>query len=109
MNSNLKQISPGVLLMTTVAVCLPAPAGVPNDAVPQATVSYADLDLSRADGVERLYRRLEVAATIVCQAPDPRLASIVRWTACKQRALERAVAAVSLPALSRLHTARTGN
>jgi UrcA family protein len=42
------------------------------DDLPTRTVHYADLDLTRPEGVARLERRIAAAARSVCPTDDPR-------------------------------------
>lgn len=84
---------------------LPAFAGAPSDEVPRITVSYADLDLTRAEGAQTLYRRLRAAARQVCDAGhDMRaLAERARYRACVDKALEEAVRTIDRDVLTALH------
>ena len=76
---------------------------------PRIVVSYADLDVSRADGVKVLYRRIQAAAANVCEEFDGRrLEQKILFRNCKLDATNNAVASVSLPALSDIHAARVG-
>jgi len=88
----------------------PALAAEAEDSAPRKiTVQYADLNLSSAQGVERLYFRITAAASQVCAVSGSRL--LQHWLQariCTNQSIERAVAAVDLPALTALHTAKTG-
>jgi UrcA family protein len=76
---------------------------------PQVTVSYHDLDLSRPEGTQELYRRLQHAARRVCpQAPTMDLMGQSLARQCLNEALERAVQQVNLPQLLALHRAQSG-
>jgi UrcA family protein len=63
--------------------------------VQSETVSYADLDLSRAEGVKTLMRRIDGAAKDVC-GPEP---DIREWRspyqACVKSAVDQALADVN--------------
>lgn len=68
-------------------------------------VQYADLDLTRDPGVERLYARLRQAADSVCALPGTRdLASRAHEASCRSRALDEAVARVHNARLTARHT-----
>jgi UrcA family protein len=69
---------------------------------PTKTVHFADINLSSAQGAAKLYRRLELAAGMVCvQYPDSPDPSIRRaHDKCTHEAIERAVAKVDRPALN---------
>jgi UrcA family protein len=89
------------LALTCVAYAGPAPDR------PQVVVHFADLDLSRSKGVAVLYQRLRAAAETVCAPLDDRdLVRHMRFKACVQSALNRAVAEVDRPALTEYHRAR---
>lgn len=76
---------------------------------PQVVVSYADLDVSRPEGVKVLYRRIQAAAASVCEEFDgQRLEQKALFRSCKFDATNSAVSTISLPALSEIHAARTG-
>ena len=76
----------------------------------QVTVSYRDLDLSRAADVRTLYRRLENAAASACQqVPQYELARHLAYTRCVHAALDSAVASIRSPELLALdRAARAG-
>jgi UrcA family protein len=78
--------------------------------VPKQVVRFADLNLDSLTGASTLYRRIEGAAERVCGGPrDVRELSIaVRFSSCKERAIERAVDAVNSSVLTSLHLAKTG-
>jgi len=74
--------------------------------VPQISVSFKDLDLSRAADAKVLYRRLQSAATDVCQpVPAKELSRTLAWKQCYNAALERAVMQINAPQLVALHRA----
>jgi UrcA family protein len=54
---------------------------------PTAIVSYADLDLSRAEGVAELDRRLMGAARIVCRPHQAYLEHFESVKRCREQAL----------------------
>jgi UrcA family protein len=77
-------------------------------AVPQQTVEFADLDLSKAEDTQRLYRRLRTAAAEVCSQFKDRSgpAMRARRLSCESTALENAVATIAHPTLTSLHIAK---
>jgi UrcA family protein len=90
-----------------VAVCglLPALAlasPFPNDDVRTARVRFGDLDLNSPAGAERLYRRLSIASRDVCGDSSEIIAleELADIRACRNEALEDAVARVDRPLLT---------
>jgi UrcA family protein len=79
-----------------------------TDAPPKRVVHFADLDLSRIEGVTILYARLRMAAHIVCRPLDSRILLVDDESrACMDKAIADAVAGVNRPLLSRYHQLRT--
>jgi UrcA family protein len=73
------------------------------------TVQFGDLNLANPQGVERLYRRIVVAAQQVCDSRQARsLQAQALDSICTKQSIAHAVAAVGQPALSALHAAKTG-
>ena len=71
-------------------------------------VSYADLDLTRKEGVETLYSRIRVAANEVCDLTNSRLVGrLVMANRCKQEAIGRAVEDANLAELTTFHLSMT--
>lgn len=88
------------------ADCLGAPAV--SDAVPARDINYADLNLSRPADAALLYRRIEGAASMVCEVYSSRdLARNLRFRHCVANAIDRAVADVHAPLLTQRHAALT--
>jgi len=87
-----------------------AHAAAPLDDAPAIVVSYSDLDLTSSAGVKTLYNRIEFAARQVCPFDgDMQLQRIAFARACRDAAVERAVAQVhsgQLAALSAGHAKR---
>jgi UrcA family protein len=87
------------------AVCL---LGTLAWAGPPATrsveVGFRDLDLNTPSGAAKLYRRIQAAARNVCQyePASPRAQSI--WQYCVLPTVNAAVANVSSPLLTELHS-----
>jgi UrcA family protein len=69
------------------------------------TVSFADLDLSRAAGAQALYKRIKFAARRVCgsQGNYASLAAQSAWRKCYDTAVANAVAEVDRPSLTALY------
>lgn len=85
------------------------PAHADSFDVPQVTVKFADLDISRPAGAARLYGRIKTAATMVCSSFDRSgLAAQVNFKACVSDAIARAVAKVDSPSLYAVYSAKTG-
>ena len=77
--------------------------------VPSVTVKFADLDISRPEGAERLYGRIKTAAISVCSSFERgNLASQANFKACVSDAVARAVAKVDSPSLYAVYGAKTG-
>lgn len=95
----------GALVAAAAATTLQAQAGsysetlVTTQAVPTATVSYADLDLSTDKGQQSLHYRLNAAARQVCGSTDYRITGSPGVAAanrdCQKRALEDAMSQVN--------------
>ena len=82
-------------------------AGPPDP--PRVTVRYADLDLSRHEGAQALYRRLQGAAQQVCGPFDGRdLNSAALHRACLAQAITEAVVKVDQPLLTAFWQSKTG-
>jgi len=97
-------------LIATVAIAAasiaPAMAEPTNRKVNVAVVvSYADLDLSRAEGVETLTLRLKKAIDKVCGRPHDSASFTIsrRIQSCRTDAMHNAVAAIGAPLLTALH------
>lgn len=106
MNASLcTRASSALALVCCAFASLPAFANAAGDEVPRLTVSYADLDLTRAEGAQTLYRRLRSAARQVCDAGyDMRaLAERARYRACVEKAVEEAVRTIDRDVLTALH------
>ncbi|HEX7080604.1 MAG TPA: UrcA family protein [Gammaproteobacteria bacterium] len=76
---------------------------------PQIAVSYADLNMASASGVQALYRRIQRAGDRVC-GPRPANADLRRfaaWNGCRDDAIAGAVGAVNHPMLTALHQGRS--
>jgi UrcA family protein len=81
---------------------------VVNDGAKQYTVRFADLDLSKLDGAQALYRRLNKAAAIVCSPLQSRqLEMAAQYQSCINHAIVGAVANVGSPMLSQYQESQT--
>jgi len=76
-------------------------------AIPQRAVSYADLDLSEAAGVEILYGRIRAAARSVCGATTAQPLTLLAGQECTREALAGAVAKANIPPLTAYHARRS--
>jgi UrcA family protein len=82
-------------------------SAAPHEDVPSVIVHFADLDLTRGEGVAVLYRRLKGAAETVCAAQNGRdLGSQTRYKTCLESAVAAAVAKVDQPALTAIYRAQ---
>src|SRR5215831_13085716 len=70
-------------------------------------VKYGDLDLSRPQGAQTLYRRLQLAAKSVCAPLDGReLKRQTKFQNCMKEAIDTAVIDVDQPLLTQYHHSR---
>jgi UrcA family protein len=84
-------------------------AAASDDKPPQQVVNFADLNVSRPQGIAILYRRIESAARRVCgNVSERELSQAIRWHVCLDDAIARAVRSVSLPALTTYYRVKTG-
>ncbi len=97
----------GVAAAIMVLAPLASQAGDLN-ALPQVRVSFADLNLDTAAGVNTLYTRVARAADVVCPADSQELSRHVAYKSCASKAIGDAVRNASIPALSQLYTDKTG-
>jgi UrcA family protein len=79
------------------------------DTAPQKVVSWKDLDMSSAAGIETLYRRIKSASAEVCgNGGLQSIARAARVRACLDQATSGAIAKVNNPMLTNLYLAKTG-
>ncbi len=96
-------------MFTTLALAAPPPTLVVTDAPRQKVVSFADLDLTRAEGVSTLYNRIQGAAREVCRPLEDRsLQRAALLRECLSTAVDTAVKDVGSPLLTQHHFAATG-
>ena len=76
-------------------------------AIPSVVVHYDDLNLADENDVRTLYRRIVVAARLICGDPDNRdLLGVTSARSCRRDAMTRAVQMVNNPRLAAVHAAR---
>jgi len=91
-------------VFSLAAFAIPLVSVAATQDAPSVQVRYDDLDLSRADGVKALYRRIRNAAENVCGAAETRSPALTRqWRDCFHTAVDDAVRTVDRPMLSSLH------
>jgi UrcA family protein len=88
--------------------CNAAQAGEPDNAVAHKVVSFKDLNLNSAEGVEVLYKRIRSAAYAVCADPNRYDLSEFKLRPCIDGAMSRAIAQVNSPMLTSLYQEKTG-
>src|SRR5580693_5799934 len=80
-----------------------------NDSARRIDVHFADVNLGSIEGASVLYRRLQNAATSVCDEGNPKdPGSAARVKACIAKAISAAVAQINRPALTAYHRAKLG-
>jgi UrcA family protein len=83
-------------------------AGPPD--APSTTVRYGDLDLTRREGAEALYRRLQGAAEQLCAPLKSRALYLATpHRACIEQAIAEAVTKVDRPLLTAYWQSKTGS
>jgi len=83
-------------------------AGEPETTVAHKVVSFKDLNLNSAEGIEVLYRRIRSAAHEVCADPYRYDLSELALRPCIDDAMSRAIAQVNRPMLTMLYEAKGG-
>lgn len=79
-----------------------------NDGRTHITVSYADLDLGKPQGVDTLYARLRGAAKVACGEADARnLREKAFVRGCREEALANAIEGIDHSALTAKHLQRS--
>lgn len=107
---NEKAARAGITVAVALFTCVLANgARAEQPQVPQVTVSYADLDLSKAAGAQTLYKRIKNAAARVCGSSGRYtiLEGRKAWHACYDTAVANAVAQIDRPTLTALHREET--
>ena len=103
------QIALGAIVCGITFMTTPATAHEGDGEPLTKVVSFADLNLNGAPGVQTLYGRLRLAAAEVC-APfrGNSLREKTKWHECFDPALARSVAKVDEPRLTAYHLSREG-
>lgn len=92
-------------VLAVPALTTPLLAATPADAR-SVSVSYGDLDLNTASGIDRLYRRIESAARAVCPDVYSRdLGTAFAARHCEAEAISAAVNKVNNTRLALVHAA----
>jgi UrcA family protein len=95
--------------MTTIALGVGvshASTATPDQDAPKIVVRYAGLDLTQPRDAQRLYRRIQTAAQLVCENYKPEGASgLTRYQACINNAVARAVEDVNSTQVTEIHEA----
>ena len=100
----LKAVLAGALTLCPLSWdCL---ASAPSNDVRTELVQFGDLDLTRAAGVQALYRRIQQAARVVCE-PESAAGHLGGNRECRSSAIARAVAEVDAPLLTERYRAMT--
>jgi UrcA family protein len=107
----LVESSKPVRLLVFLALCVPALglAATPRLALEpvKMSVSFADLDLDRAEGIESLYQRMRSAAAVACGPSTLREAGSLKALRasqeCYKELLDQAVSQVDNAALTKRH------
>lgn len=81
-----------VALLTLLAAAVPAYAAKPGANHEQRLVEYSDLDLSRIEDAQELYRRVTRAAGEICDINRVPLVLMGEARACRDDAIARALA-----------------
>jgi UrcA family protein len=106
MNRHSRSVQLAAIVLSSVASVVPAWAADSSRAVEPAReiiVSYSDVDVTRTNGAQILYRRIERAAASVCARPNekvPQVRAAIR--SCSDQAIAAAIAKVDADALTRL-------
>jgi len=96
------------MMIFALALGLQSAHAVPSRNVPSVVVQFADLDLSRSEGVAVLYQRLRGAARTLCEPLNARdLEMQMNFRTCLQSAISAAVADIDRDALSTYYEAQT--
>ena len=66
-------------------------------------VSYSDLNLESADGVQELYERLQNASRKACNVTSPMSSGTLAWRSCYRDTLSDTVDAFGNEDLSKVH------
>jgi UrcA family protein len=108
--TNTLQIVWGIVASAVVAWggASTAQAGEPDNTVVHKVVSFRDLNLNSAEGVEVLYKRIRSAAHDLCADPNRYDLSEFKLRPCINDAMSRAIAQVNNPMLTSLYESKGG-
>jgi UrcA family protein len=105
--ATIRRLGVALLGSTVLLACNPPFAADIESDVPRVTVRFGDLDLSKPQGAEALYRRIRAAAEQVCRRLDGMdLGSKARASDCREKAIADAVNTLNRPALLDLYRAK---
>ena len=92
----------GISGLAAPAMAWQTPQSPKDQIVRKETVSYRDLNVADKAGAQRLYERIALAADNVCGMNDEGIALLFDsdYRACKEKAIEDAVAKVDQPKLT---------
>jgi UrcA family protein len=95
-------------VVAAMGFCLAAHAAHADEAAPQRSVGYSDLDTGTSAGAAALYRRIKNAAAEVCgPSVTLDLTMVAAAKACQDKAIRTAVIAVNKPLVTRAYLAAT--
>jgi UrcA family protein len=100
-------------LLGTTAIALGmgvghAYAAAPDEKIPTLVVHFQDLNLSQPQDAQRLYRRIQTAARLVCDNPLlPSLTAAQVEHTCIVRAVSEAVGQIGSVQVTQIHEAAT--
>lgn len=98
----LRHTALGFLLLGSALAISATPEGA------RIAVHYQDLDLSKPQDAQVLYRRISIAARRVCNPPGTKdLAQLAKYSECYDTAVSNAVTSVNKQTLTALHQSRT--
>ena len=103
---NKKLARAGITAVVALCTCLfTYGASAEQPKTVSVTVSFADLDLSKAAGAQTLYKRIKAAARQACGSIDgyTHMKSQSRWRECYESTIADAVASVDRPSLTALY------
>jgi UrcA family protein len=103
---NKKLARAGITVAAALCTCLfTYGASAEEPKAVSVTVSFADLDLSKAAGAQTLYKRIKAAARRACGSIDgyTHMRSQRGWRECYESAIADAVARVDRPSLTALY------
>jgi len=96
-------------MATLIAITLGGPTvvlactAIEFDGVAHTHVTYSDLNLESADGVQQLYKRLQDASRKTCGVTSPMNAGTMAWRACNRDTLSATVDKFDNEDLSKVH------